>query len=62
MITIKPLSGALGAEISGVDLSTSLDNTTKNSIIDAFHDHIVLLFRNQSLSPSLAGRGRTDVG
>ena len=46
---ISALSGALGAEIHGVDLS-SLDDAQKSAIRDAFHDHLVLVFRDQDLS------------
>ena len=49
-LEIKPLSPALGAEISGVDLRDELSATTVAEIIDAWHEHLVLLFRNQELS------------
>ena len=40
----------IGAEIEGVDLSKSLDNATFTSILDAFNQHSVLVFRNQQLT------------
>ena len=46
---IVPLSGAIGAEIIGVDLSQKPDEATFSAIERAWHDHIVLLFRNQEL-------------
>jgi taurine dioxygenase len=49
-LTVKPLSPALGAEIAGVDLSEDLPPDTVAAIIDAWHEHLVLLFRNQTLS------------
>ena len=49
-LEIKPLSPALGAEISGVDLRDELPAATVAAIVDAWHEHLVLLFRNQELS------------
>ena len=49
-IEIKPLSPALGAEIAGVDLRDELSTATVAEIVDAWHEHLVLLFRNQDLS------------
>ena len=50
--TIEPLSGTLGAQIQGVDLAQALDEATKTLITNAFYEHVVLLFRGQSLSPA----------
>ena len=49
-LTVKPLSPALGAEISGVDLRDDLPAQTISDIVDAWHQHLVILFRDQSLS------------
>jgi taurine dioxygenase len=49
-LTVKPLSTALGAEIVGIDLREDLSATTVAEIVEAWHRHLVLLFRNQSLS------------
>lgn len=49
-IDVRPFDAPLGAEISGVDLSKPLDNDTRAAILDAWHQHLVLLFRDQSLS------------
>lgn len=48
-LEIAPLSGALGAEIRGVDLSKPLDDETVAAIDAAWMEHIVLLFRDQEL-------------
>ena len=48
--SVRPLSPALGAEIVGLDLRAPLDAPTQASIIAAWHEHLVLLFRDQSLS------------
>jgi taurine dioxygenase len=47
---VEPLSPALGAEIAGVDLREELPAETIAAIIDAWHQYLVILFRNQSLS------------
>jgi len=43
------LSDAIGAEIRGIDLSEPQDAETITAINDAWHEHIVLLFRGQPL-------------
>lgn len=48
-LDIRPLSDALGAEVRGVDLA-NLDEATIQAIRRAWLDHIVLLFRGQTLS------------
>ena len=49
-IEIRPLSGAGGAEVYGVDLSEELDNATAQAVHSAYLEHIALFFQNQSLS------------
>jgi taurine dioxygenase len=51
-IRVSPTSGALGAEIDGVDLSRPLEPDVVGEISKAFADHVVLFFRDQSLSVS----------
>src|SRR2546427_11311700 len=50
-VGIHPVSGALGAEISGVDLSNALDDQTLGALRRAWLEHLVLLFRDQPLTP-----------
>jgi taurine dioxygenase len=49
-LEVKTLSPALGAEILGVDLRNELAAETVAAIVDAWHQHLVILFRNQTLS------------
>ena len=49
-ITVTPLSAACGAEISGVDLRDPLDSQTVKEIEQAFHDHVVVVFRGQDIT------------
>ena len=50
-LLIQPLAPALGAEISGVDLSRPLSADSVDRIRRAFVDHGVIFFRDQHLSP-----------
>ena len=50
-ITVEPLSGTVGAQVRGVDLSVALDQGTAAEIWRAFLDHHVLFFRDQDVSP-----------
>ena len=52
MVETRRLCGALGAEVSGVDLSKRWNDDTARSIVDAFHEHLVLVFRGQSVDPA----------
>ena len=47
---VRPLSPALGAEIVGVDLGQEIDGRTFAQIRDAWHEHLVILLRDQELS------------
>jgi taurine dioxygenase len=51
-ITITPIAGSLGAEVTGIDLSKPLDNESTAIIEDAFLEHLVLCFRDQHLDPT----------
>jgi taurine dioxygenase len=50
-LDVRPTSGALRAEIIGIDLSKALDQPGVNAIWSAFHEHGVLFFRDQDLTP-----------
>lgn len=50
-IVVKRIAGALGAEISGVDLSQQLERDVVSEIHQAFLDHLVIFFRHQELDP-----------
>jgi taurine dioxygenase len=50
MLELTPLSDQLGAEIRGVDLSQATGSDIVAQIRDAWHDNLILLFRDQKLS------------
>ena len=50
-LEIRPIAGALGAEIGGVDLTEELDGETIAAIRRAWLDHLVIFFREQHLTP-----------
>lgn len=52
MIQARKLSGALGAELSGVDLSRPLDKAAAAEIRRLFLEHQVIFFRDQPLAPA----------
>lgn len=49
-ITVTPMSPACGAEISGIDLREPIDAETVKEIEDAFHEHVVIVFRGQDIT------------
>lgn len=49
-IKVTPLSKALGAEITGADLTAPLDPETVSTINDAWLEHLVIVIRGQELS------------
>ena len=51
-ITVRPVAGALGAEVSGVDLSKPLADSLYAEIRAAWLEHLVVFFRDQDLSPA----------
>jgi taurine dioxygenase len=50
-VEVVPVSGALGAEIRGVELSEELGDAETSMIRDAFGRYGVIFFRDQALSP-----------
>ncbi|WP_434559304.1 taurine dioxygenase [Pseudomonas sp. Z4-20] len=49
--TITPLSIALGAQISGIDISQPLSQEQRDTVEQALLDHQVLFFRDQPIEP-----------
>jgi taurine dioxygenase len=50
-IEVRPMAGALGAEILGVDVAQDLSDETVAAIRRAWLDHLVVFFRDQPLPP-----------
>ena len=50
-IDVTPVSGALGAEITGVDISLPLDAEVVSEIRKALLNHLVIFFQNQFITP-----------
>jgi taurine dioxygenase len=46
-IEVRPLTGALGAEIVGADLTRPLDDDMREEILAAFDRHLVVYFKGQ---------------
>ena len=44
---VRPIAGTIGAEIHGVDLSATLDETTFRAVREAFEEHLVIFFQGQ---------------
>src|SRR5712675_2606642 len=51
-LNIRPLAGAIGAEIAEVDLAQELDADTVAAIRKVWLDHLVIFFRDQELPPA----------
>ncbi len=49
-LQIRPLCAALGAEITGLDLSREIDRDTADAIHAAWLEHLVLIFPGQQLA------------
>jgi len=52
MLEINPLAGALGAEISGIDLSVELSDENSQRIRKLLNQYEVIFFRGQNISPA----------
>jgi taurine dioxygenase len=50
-IGVEPISGACGCEITGVDLRQPLDEETQAEVQLAFEHFLVIVFRDQVLTP-----------
>jgi taurine dioxygenase len=53
-IRVEPLTGTIGAEIFDVDVAR-LDDATFAEILQAFHEHSVVFFRDQALDEQSVG-------
>ena len=49
-ITVRPLNPALGAEVRGVDMRQPLDAQTRQEVLDAWMQYLVLVFPEQKIS------------
>src|SRR6478735_834646 len=62
---VRPIAGAIGAELHGVDLGGDLSDATVAAIRQALLDHLVIFFRDQDLPPerflALARRFGTPI-
>jgi taurine dioxygenase len=50
-IEVRPISGALGAEIAGVDMARDLDAEIVSEVRQALLDHLVIFLREQKATP-----------
>jgi len=50
-IEVRPVAGALGAELRGVDIARPLEDEVVAEIRQAFLDHLVVFIRDQKLTP-----------
>jgi taurine dioxygenase len=51
-IEVRPIAGALGAEIGGVDLHAQVSDAAIAAIRRAWLEHCVIFFRDQALAPA----------
>ncbi|MBK17444.1 MAG: taurine catabolism dioxygenase TauD [Rhodospirillaceae bacterium] len=49
-IIVTPLSDALGAAVTGIDLSQPVNEQTLSDIKQAWYEHVILVFPNQDIS------------
>ncbi len=61
-LTVTPLSTALGAQISGVDISRPLNLEQRDAIEQALLKHQVLFFREQPINPQQQARFAANFG
>ena len=50
-IEVRPLAGALGAEVVGVDMACDLEEDVVKEVRQAFLDHLVIFLRDQKVTP-----------
>ncbi len=61
-ISLRRLSPALGAEILGIDLRDPINDALKQKLLDTWHQHLVLLLRNQTLDEDAQVRFAASFG
>ena len=61
-LTVTPLSPALGAQISGVDISRDITLEQRDAIEQALLEHQVLFFRDQPITPEQQARFAARFG
>ncbi|MFM0505890.1 TauD/TfdA dioxygenase family protein [Paraburkholderia caffeinilytica] len=49
-IKISPMNAALGAEVTGFDVCKPLSGSDKNTILQAWHDHLILVIPEQPMN------------
>jgi taurine dioxygenase len=49
-LTVRPVTPAIGAEVSGIDLAAPLDDELRDEVVDALDSHLVLFFRDQEIT------------
>ena len=52
MITAKPIAGALGAEVSGIDLTQAMSTQQFQQLQQLLVEHQVIFFRDQDITPA----------
>ncbi len=62
VLDLAPVTTVFGAEVSGVDLATDLDDATVAAVRAALLEHKVLFFRGQSLDPATQARVAARFG
>lgn len=50
-LTLRPISGSLGAEVHGVNLAEDLDDQTFSEVKQALLENLVIFFRDQDITP-----------
>ena len=53
MLDIRPVAGALGAEIHGLDLSRELSAESREQVRELLNEYEVIFFRDQDISPAM---------
>ena len=61
-LQIVPTGAAVGAEVRGIDLSQPISDTAAAALRAAWLEHIVLLFRNQTMTPEQYLRAASVFG